>query len=143
MALLGLTPYLTFSGRCEEALEFYKQAIGAKVEMVMRFNQSPDPVPPGMMEAGFETKIMHSSFHVGDLRVMATDGCDSKSQFDGFSLALTVSTEAEADRYFNGLADGGTVSMPLGKTFWSPRFGMVKDRFGVHWMVMVPGETPK
>jgi PhnB protein len=143
MALLGLTPYLTFSGRCEEALAFYKKALGAEVEMAMRFNESPDPPPPGMLEAGFETKIMHASFRIGDLRLMATDGCDSKSKFDGFNLALTVSTEAEADKYFNGLANGGEVSMPLGKTFWSPRFGMVKDRFGVHWMVMVPGEMPK
>jgi PhnB protein len=143
MALLGLTPYLTFSGRCEEALAFYKKALGAEVEMAMRFNESPDPTPEGMLEAGFDKKIMHASFRIGDLRVMASDGCDSKSTFGGFNLALTVSTEAEADKYFNGLADGGEVSMPLGKTFWSPRFGMVKDRFGVDWMVMVPGEMPK
>ncbi|HET6426269.1 MAG TPA: VOC family protein [Planctomycetaceae bacterium] len=140
MALLGLTPYLTFSGRCEEALEFYKKALGAQVEMAMRFNESPDPPPPGILEPGFEKNIMHASFVIGDLRVMASDGCDSNSKFDGFNLALTVSTEAEADKYFNALADGGQVSMPLGKTFWSPRFGMVKDRFGVHWMIMVPGQ---
>ncbi|MCA9164133.1 MAG: VOC family protein [Planctomycetales bacterium] len=135
-------PYLFFGGRCEEALEFYKRALQAKIGMVMRFDESPEPTPPGMLESGFETKIMHSEFQVGEMTVMASDGCDSRSNFDGFRLALSVPTEMDADRVFNALSDGGTVDMPLVKTFWSPRYGMVTDKFGVAWMVMVPGTNP-
>lgn len=94
-----------------------------------------------MLQAGFEGKVMHSSFTVGKMTIMASDGCDDKSRFNGFRLALSVPTEAAADNAFNALADGGTVDMPLAKTFWSPRYGMVTDRFGVGWMVMVPGEV--
>lgn len=133
-------PYLMFGGKCEEALAFYRAAIGAEVDMVMRFSQSPDPVPPGMLQAGFENKVMHSSFRVGSTTVMASDGCHEGIKFEGFSLSLTVSTIAEADKAFNALSDGGKVTMPLTKTFWSPRFGMLVDRFGVAWMVMVPGQ---
>lgn len=130
--------YLFFDGRCEEAVEFYKKALGAKVEMLMRFKESPDPPPPGMVPPGFDDKIMHTSFRIGDTVVMASDGCtDGKTNFKGFSLSLAVAKEADADRYFNALADGGEVQMPLGKTFWSPRFGMLTDRFGVGWMVNV------
>jgi PhnB protein len=135
--------YLMFGGRCEEALAFYKSAIGAQVDMVMHFNESPEPTPPGMLQSGFETKVMHSSFRVGGTTLMASDGCDDKSKFDGFSLALSVATEADADRVFAALSDGGKVTMPLGKTFWSPRYGMLTDRFGIAWMVMVPGGPPK
>jgi len=137
MSQVVIQPYLTFGGRCEEALEFYKKALGAEVEMVMRFNESPEPAPEGMLAAGFENKIMHASFKVAGAVIMASDGCNADSKFDGFSLSLAVKTEAEADKYFNGLADGGKVNMPLGKTFWSPRFGMVEDRFGINWMVNV------
>lgn len=133
-------PYLMFGGRCEEALAFYKSAIGAQVEMVMKFSESPEPMPPGAIPAGFEHKVMHSSFKVGDARIMASDGCEAGSKFSGFSLSLPVKTEAEADRFFNALAQGGTVSMPLTKTFWSPRFGMLTDKFGVAWMVNVDAE---
>lgn len=133
--------YLFFGGRCEEALEFYKTALHAKVGMMLRFNDSPDPTPPGMLQSGFETKIMHSSFQVGGMTLMASDGCDDKSRFAGFRLALSVPTEAAADRAFNALAEGGKVDMPLMKTFWSPRYGMVTDKFGVGWMVMVPGQN--
>lgn len=132
-------PYLFFGGRCEEALEFYKTALHAKVGRMMRFNESPDPVPPGMLAPGFETKIMHSDFQVGGMTLMASDGRDEKRNFEGFQLALSVPTEADADRAFNALAEGGKVEMPLMKTFWSPRFGMVQDKFGLTWMVMVPG----
>jgi PhnB protein len=136
----NITPYLFFGGRCDEALEFYKAAVGAQVGMVMRFDQSPDPMPPGMLQAGFEHKVMHSDFRIGDTTVMASDGCSEEEKgFKGFSLALTVPDEAAADRAFNALAEGGKVNMPLGKTFWSPRYGMLTDRFGVDWMVMVPG----
>ncbi|MBS0264364.1 MAG: VOC family protein [Planctomycetes bacterium] len=135
-------PYLFFGGRCEEALEFYKQALYARVGMVVRFNESPEPPPPGMLAPGFESKIMHSEFQVGGMTLMASDGCDDKSQFDGFRLALSVPTEADADRAFHALAAGGKIDMPLVKTFWSPRYGMVTDKFGVGWMVMVPGQRP-
>jgi len=138
---MNIQPYLFFSGRCEEALEFYCTAIGAEVEMVMRFNESPEPLPPGVLQEGFEAKVMHSSFRVGDAMIMASDGCDDKTTFSGFSLALLVPTIADADRVFAALADGGQVQMPLAKTFWSPRYGMVQDKFGVSWMVMVPGEV--
>ncbi len=133
-----IQPYLFFSGRCEEALAYYASALGAQVEMLMHFNQSPDPVPAGMLQPGFESKVMHCQFRVGDTVILASDGCDDKTPFSGFSLALSVPTEAEADRAFNALAPQGQVIMPLTKTFWSPRYGMVKDRFGIQWMVMVP-----
>jgi PhnB protein len=130
--------YLFFDGRCEEAVEFYKKALGAKVEMLMRFKEAPDPPPPGMVPPGFDDKVMHTSFRIGDTVVMASDGCvERKANFQGFSLSLAVAKEAEADRFFAALADGGQVQMPLGKTFWSPRFGMVTDRFGVGWMINV------
>jgi PhnB protein len=130
--------YLFFDGRCDEAVEFYKKALGAKVEMLMRFKEAPDPPPPGMVPPGFENKVMHTSFRIGDTVVMASDGCtERKANFQGFSLSLAVEKEAEADRLFAALADGGQVQMPLGKTFWSPRFGMVTDRFGVGWMINV------
>ncbi len=135
-----IQPYLTFGGRCEEALEFYRTAIGAQVDRVMRFSQSPDPMPPGVLAPGFEHKVMHSQFRVGSSTIMASDGCQPGAKFEGFSLSITVSTAAEADAAFAGLSGGGKVVMPLAKTFWSPRFGMVVDKFGVSWMVMVPAE---
>jgi uncharacterized glyoxalase superfamily protein PhnB len=135
-----IQPYLFFSGRCEEAMAFYEQTLGAKILMKMRFNESPEPVPEGMLQAGFEHKIMHATLTIGTMTIMASDGCDDKSKFDGFRLALSVPTESMADFAFKGLAEGGTVDMPLVKTFWSPRYGMVTDKFGVAWMVMVPGE---
>ncbi|TWU04827.1 YciI family protein [Stieleria varia] len=138
----SVQPYLFFGGRCEEALQFYQSALGATVLMKMRFNETPDPTPEGMLQPGFEDKIMHASFTVGAMTLMASDGCNDQSKFDGFRLALSVPTEEAADAAFNALADGGTVDMPLTKTFWSPRYGMVTDPFGVAWMVMVPGETP-
>jgi PhnB protein len=138
-----IQPYLFFNGSCEAALEFYRKALGAEVEMLMRFKESPEPHPPDMLPPGFENKIMHCSFRVGTTTLMASDGCSAdKANFDGFSLSLTVSSEAEADRVFAALAEGGKVRMPLAKTFWSPHFGMVQDRFGIGWMisVMLPGQ---
>ena len=140
MSQTGVSSYLFFGGNCEEALAFYQSAIDAETEMVMRFNETPDPTPEGMLAPGFETKIMHASFRVGNTVVMASDGCDPGKGFSGFSLALSVPTEADAHRKFNALAEGGSVQMPLGKTFWSPCYGMLQDRFGINWMVMVPGE---
>ena len=130
--------YLFFDGRCEEAIEFYKSALGIKVEMLMRYKDSPEPPQPGMCPPGSEDKVMHASFRVGDTLVMASDGmAKGKPEFKGFSLSLDAATEAEADRLFAALGMGGQVQMPLAKTFFSPRFGMVADRFGVSWMVIV------
>ena len=143
MSNRSVQSYLFFGGRCEEALEFYRGALGAEVEMVMRYSDSPEPMPPGVLHPGFERKVMHSSFKVGGTTIMASDGCGPDSTFGGFSLALMVPAEAEADRVFAALSAGGTVKMPLAKTFWSPRYGMLTDRFGVDWMVMVPAEPSR
>lgn len=133
--------YLFFNGNCEEAVEFYRKALGAVVEFSVRFKESPEPPPPGMMPPNWENKIMHTSFKVGQTTVMASDGCGPEAKgFQGFSLSLSVATEAEADRYFNALAAGGKINMPLSKTFWSPRFGMLEDKFGIGWMVSMPGK---
>jgi PhnB protein len=137
MTALSAQPYLMFGGRCEEALAFYQRAVGAKIEEKILFSQSPDPTPPGMLAPGFENKVMHTSFRIGDSLVMASDGSSPSETVSGTSLAVTVKTEVEVDPIFNALAEGGTVMMPPGKTFWSPRFGMLTDKFGLGWMVMV------
>jgi PhnB protein len=135
-----IEPYLFFEGRTEEALGFYQKALGAKVEMMMRNRESPEPPPPGMNAPA--EKIMHSSILIDGARVMASDGmCSGKPNFQGFSLSVTAASEAEAKRKFNALAEGGKVTLPLAKTFFSPAFGMLTDRFGVGWMVMVPGQN--
>ncbi len=132
-------PYLFFDGKCEEALEFYKSALGAKVDMMMRFKESPDPVPPGMCAPTSDDKVMHAAFRVGETLIMASDGmAGGKPEFKGFALSLNAKDEAEADRLFAALGQGGQVQMPMGKTFFAPRFGMVADNFGVGWMVIVP-----
>jgi len=134
--------YLFFSGRCEEAIEFYRRALGAEVQMLMRFKESPDPPPPGMVPPGFENKVMHAELRVGETTVMVSDGHSAgQPDFRGFSLAIAVADAATADRVFNALAEDGQVQMPLGQTFWSPRFGMVTDRFGLAWMVSVVSPT--
>ncbi len=135
---MKIEPYLFFDGRCEEALEFYRKTLGAEVTMLMRFKDSPEPHQPGMVPPGAENKVMHANFRVGDATVMASDGhCAGKPSFQGFSLSLTAPNESEAERLFAALGNGGQVQMPLTKTFFSPRFGMVADRFGVSWMVIV------
>jgi PhnB protein len=127
--------YLFFNGRCEEALEFYRSALGAQVEMFSRFKDAPEP---GMAQPGMENKVMHASFRVGETLVMASDGRGGgQLRLEGFSLAITVPDEEKADKIFDALADGGKITMPLEKTFWAPKFGMVEDRFGVGWMVSV------
>ena len=133
-----IEPYLFFEGRCEEAVEFYKKALGAEVLMMMRFKDSPDPNACGGVPG---EKIMHASLRIGGSNIMASDGrCDEPMKFEGFSLSLAVNTDAEADKFFNALTEGGKVIMPLAKTFWSPRFGMVTDKFGMLWMVNVIAE---
>jgi PhnB protein len=132
-----IEPYLFFGGRCEEALDFYRTALGAQVDILLRHKDSPELPPPGMLPSGFENKIMHTTFRIGATTLMASDGCQEGVSFSGFSLSLSVPTETEADRVFAALADGGQVQMPLTKTFWSPCFGMLTDRFGVSWMITV------
>jgi PhnB protein len=131
-------PYLFFEGRCEEAIEFYKKALGAEVTMLMRYKESPEPAqaPPGS-----DNKVMHAAFRIGETTVMASDGnCKGKPDFRGVSLTITAPDAAHADKLFAALADGGQVQLPLTKTFFSPRFGMVADRFGLGWMIIVmPG----
>lgn len=136
---MRVQPYLFFEGRCEEALEFYREVLGAEVTMLARFGESPEPVQG--MPAGFESKVMHANLRIGDTEVMASDGrCSGQSGFQGFSLTASVGSVPEAERVFAALADGGQVQMPLAKTFWAPCFGMVADRFGVSWMVMAMPE---
>jgi len=132
---MNVQPYLFFDGRCEEALEFYKQAIGAEVGMLMRFKDAPDQ---SMITPGAENKVMHAQVQIGDARVLMSDGhCQGKTNFQGFALTINANSEAEADKTFAALAEGGQVTMPLGKTFFSRRFGMLADKFGVGWMVLV------
>jgi len=135
---MQVQPYLFFDGRCEEAVEFYRRTLGAEVIMLLRFKDSPEPPQPGMVPPGAEDKVMHMAMRIGETTVMASDGrCMGKPSFQGFSLSLTVPSEAEAERLFAALGEGGQVQVPLAKTFFSPRFGMVADRFGVSWMILV------
>jgi PhnB protein len=130
-------PYLFLDGRCEEALEFYKKAIGAEVTALIRFKDSPDPT---MVHGGADpNKILHAVFRVGETAIMTSDGRNQgKPSFQGFALSIAVKTEAETKKLFDALAQGGRVEMPLTKTFFSPSFGMVVDRFGIMWMILVP-----
>ncbi len=135
---MPVDPYLMFDGRCEEAIEFYKKAIGAEVLMLMRFKDSPAPAPEGRMPPGSENKVMHATLRIGGSNVMMSDGeCQGKGKFAGFSLSLSVKDDAAVDKAFAALADGGKVHLPPTKTFFSSKFGMLEDRFGVGWMVIV------
>ena len=135
---MKVQPYLFFDGRCEEAIEFYRKAVGAQQTTLMRFKDSPVPPQPGMTPPGSENKVMHASFRVGDTEILASDGdCRGQAKFQGVALTISLATPAEADRVFAALASGGQVQMPLTQTFFSPRFGMVADKFGVSWMVIV------
>jgi PhnB protein len=132
---MQVEPYLNFDGRCEEALDFYKNAVGATIKMLMRFEESPDQ---SMITSGSENKVMHAAVQLGDSLVLMSDGrCTGKANFNRIALAISTKTEAEADKVFNGLANGGQVQMPLTKTFFSSKFGMLADKFGVGWMVLV------
>jgi PhnB protein len=138
---MHVQPYLFFNGRCEEAIEFYRGAVGADSVNLMRYQDAPEPPPPGMVPPGSGNKILHASFRIGDTEVMASDGeVSGKTRFEGFRLSISVDSDAEARHCFDALAAGGKVDMPLSKTFFSPSFGMLTDRFGVGWMVIVvPG----
>ena len=138
---MQVQPYIFFDGRCEEAVNFYKIALNAEVTMMMRFKENPDPQPNPMCGKELEEKIMHASFKVGQTEVMASDGyAKGNPEFKGISLSVTAATESEAKKIFGALSGGGKATMPLSKTFYSPCFGMVNDKFGVSWMVIVLGE---
>ena len=143
MSNKSVQAYLFFGGRCEEALAFYRTAVGAEVDMLMRYYDSPQQLPREMFAPGYEGKVMHTTFRIGETTLMGTDGCGEPPAFLGFRLALSLPTEAEADQAFTALSAGGSVQMPLTKTFWSPCFGMLTDQFGIGWMVSVPGGPPK
>jgi len=139
---MAIQPYLFFEGRCEEAITFYRENLGAQVVMMMRFSENPDA---GKAEAasgcgvpsGSENKIMHAAFTIGDSMVMGSDGmCSGNTEFKGVSLSLTADDEQQAEKYFNALSNGGQVQMPMTQTFFAKRFGMVTDKFGVNWMVL-------
>lgn len=135
---MHVQPYLYFNGRCEEALNFYKQALGAEVTFLMRYNESPAPRAPDMIPPGFETKVMHSSFRIGDTLLMASDGdSDEPPQFAGFSLVIKFKTAEQAERAFSALSEGGEIQVPLMLIFHSPKYGVVVDRYGVSWKLLV------
>ena len=139
---MKIQPYLFFNGRCEEALDFYNSTLGAEVLMLMRFKDNPDKPGPECVAPALDDKVMHCSFRIGSDEIMASDGMGTGGpDFKGVSLSLSIDTPAEADRIFAALGEGGQVQMPIGQTFFSPRFGMVADRFGVSWMVIVQPQT--
>jgi PhnB protein len=132
---MQVDPYIFFDGRCDEAIAFYRDALGAEVTMLLRFKNAPDA---SMIRPGTEEKIMHANLRIGDATLLVSDGrCTEHPSFQGFSLTITVADEEEADRVFAALSEGGAVTMPMAKTFFSPRFGMLTDRFGVGWIVLV------
>jgi PhnB protein len=130
---MQIQPYLFYNGHCDEAIDFYRTAVGAEVTMLMRFKDSPEPTSHGV-----EDKVMHASLRIGETTVLVSDGRgNGPLNFQGFALSLTVPNDAEAERLFAALGDGGQVQMPLAKTFFTSKFGMVADRFGVLWMIYV------
>jgi PhnB protein len=140
---MPVQPYLFFDGRCEEAIEFYKKTLGAKVEMMMRYKESPVPPQPGCMPPNSDDKIIHSCLRIGDAQVMASDGrCSGQPKFAGFALSVDAKDAADADRKFNALSQGGQVQMPLAETFFAKSFGMVADKFGVGWMIIAGPKNP-
>lgn len=131
--------YLFFEGRCEEALDFYRRVLGAEIDLLMRFRDSPEPLDPAEVPPGSDDKVMHATFRIGDSTLMASDGnCSGQSGFQGVSLSITADSNEEAERLFAALSEGGQVQMPFGATFWAEAFGMLRDRFGVAWMVSGP-----
>ncbi|GAB7128172.1 VOC family protein [Silvimonas sp. JCM 19000] len=136
---MQVQPYLMFEGRCEEAITFYTQAIGAQLQYQMRYSDNPEPMPEGQLKPGMQDKIMHAAIQIGDSVVLASDGhCAGSTTFGGVLLTLNVADQQEAEQKFAALSAGGQVTMPLTQTFFSPAFGMLTDRFGLGWMVIVP-----
>jgi PhnB protein len=135
--MMKVQPYLMFEGRCEEAYAFYRDVLGAEAKVIMRFKDAPDQ---SVISPGSENKIMHMDFGIGDDVILASDGrCSGEPGFQGFSLTLSVADEAESQKIFDALGEGGSVRMPLGKTFFSPSFGMLADKFGVGWIIIARG----
>lgn len=132
---MKIEPYLMFNGRCEEAISFYQTVLGAEVAFLMRFDEAPDKecCPPGA-----EKKVMHATIMVAGNALMMSDGCcDDKPAFQGISLSISVDDIEQGRTLFEQLSEGGLIEMPYAATFWSPGFGVVRDRFGVSWMVNV------
>ncbi len=135
---MQVQPYLNFDGRCEDAVNFYQKALDAKVDMLVRMKEAPPSPGPSRVPPGSENKIMHVTLRIGDSIVMGSDcECAGQVKFQGFSLSLALKNAASATKYFNALSDGGKIEMPLSKTFFAEHFGIVTDRFGVNWMVIV------
>ena len=136
---MTIKPYLFFSGRADEAIAFYQQALGAEVLLLLRYDESPEPPPPGALAPGWEHRIMHACLKIGNSEVFLSDGCGTLAPgFNGFGVSIEAKSAAEAERMFAALADGGETRMPLGETFFAASFGMAVDRFGVLWMIVVP-----
>jgi len=131
----SVQPYLFFGGRCDEAIAFYRDAIGAQLEMRMQFDESPVPLPPEAIPHGFGNKVMHAALRIGQHTVLISDGNGDSQAFQGFALSLLLANEASARQAFEALSAGGEITLPLSATFWSGCFGMLRDRFGVAWMV--------
>lgn len=138
--MIQIQPYLFFEGRCDEAIAFYREVLGAEVQLLMRYADNPEAEVPAWLPPGSGNKVMHATLQIGHSVVMASDGmCSGKTAFNGFKLSFNVADAAAAERVFKALGEGGQVEMPLTATFWSPCFGMLVDRFGLSWMVSVPG----
>ena len=132
---MQVQPYLFFDGKCDEALEFYKKAVGANPTMLMRFKDAPDK---SMITPGTENKIMHAAVDIGATKVLMSDGrCQGNTNFQGFGLAISAKNEAEADKMFDALGVGGQVTMPMAKQAWGDEFGMCVDQFGIDWLVNI------
>jgi PhnB protein len=137
------TPYLFFNGRCEEALEFYRQALGAEIQMMMRFKDSPEQAQCPEGSAPPPDKVMHACIKLGNGILMASDGMEfGGPRFAGFSVSYEAKDEADAKRRCEALAKGGQVQMPVGETFFAKAFGMVQDKFGLSWMVIAGAKNP-
>jgi len=138
-----ITPYVFLSGNCEAAFKFYGETMGATVKAVMKYSDSPCPAPEGMLPPGFEDKVMHGEMLIGNTTVFFSDGNDITTKPAGFMLAFSTADVEEAKRVFAGLSEGGNIHLPIGETFFSPCYGMLTDKYGVGWMVMVPGQAPQ
>jgi PhnB protein len=135
---MDVQPYLSFEGRAQEALDFYKSAIGATVDMVMHFKEAP-PEMQAQMSPESKDKIMHAAFHIGKTQLFVSDGhCTGKPTFSGITLTINATSNGEAEKLFGALGKGGQTTMPMSETFFAHRFGMLADKFGVNWMVLNP-----
>ena len=131
---MKVQPYVFFDGKCDEALQFYQRALGAKVNALMRFSEAPDQ---SQIKPESKNKVMHSAFQIGETEILASDGyCLGAPAFQGFALTINAANSAEALKLFTGIAEGGKIQMPLEKTFFAASFGIAVDKFGVSWMVI-------